>query len=220
MKTFRELKIVDPLQKKSKLLSVLDYMKSYPEQKWLYRDDLSNDYAKNVSKEIREVGCFESNFENYEKALIWVILWGREIKVSNIIPVNKRKLSFDQYNILIENFYSDMINLISLKFEVDVIISPPEKDLREIIGINTYNKLIKWARTCNRDTGNLHPRDFELWASFLTTVFDQESSLTPSLLGRILKEEMDWQEDETLQKLLIDFEYGLDLLKFYAKHRI
>ncbi|WP_316824722.1 hypothetical protein [Pedobacter miscanthi] len=219
MKTFKELSIHDQKNDKKNLIRFLDFLKKPTNNKWTYRVDLSEDYAKNIFKSISEVGCFESPILEERRALVWLVLWSKEIKIANIVPTETGSLGIDYYNRFLELFNSEMIMPAAKEVGVDVLSTSGYEDMETLIGTETYRKLVTWANTTNPNHGNGHPLDFERWAAFLTTSFEHDSKLTAKMLERWLIEDKDWEDNEALQQLMADYEYGLELLEYYVNNR-
>lgn len=219
MKTFKELSIHDQKNDKKNLIKFLNILKQPSNNNWVYRSDLSEDYAKNIFKKIDEVGCFESPELDDRRALIWLVLWSKEIKIANIVPTKPGSLGLDYYNRFLELFKSEMILPAAKAVGVDVISTSGYEDIETLIGTETFRRLETWANMTNPYHGSGHPLDFERWAAFLTTSFENEAKLTPKMLERWLLEHRDWEDNDNLQRLISDYEYGLELLEYYVNNR-
>ena len=216
MKTFRNLFIKgnNPQQLKEVLASIINRLNG----NWKFMYELSLDYAQNVSKDISEVGCFESPLIINNIARVWLIIWGNDLKITNIVPTKTRSLSFDEYNAFVEAFFNDCVKEVTSEYKVDVVMTKGNYDIEKIAGSETFMALNKWEKSCNHDTGNTHPMDFERWADFITTAYRTKSKLTTDLFKRWLTEERHWDEnDDVTYRLVTDFEYGLGLLKYHEQ---
>lgn len=216
MKTFKDLKIQskDSQTLKDILSSVISGLPS----NWKLRTDLVEDYAKNVSKGKDEIGCFESPIIGKQQGFVWFVIWEKELSIVNIVPTVSGELTFDEYNNILDVFYKDcVLNSLTGK-SVDVKVSGGIYDIETLAGKNTFNALNKWEKLCNHSTGNSHPNDFERWADFVSIAFNEKSELTPDLLSRWLVEERNWKDDDLVSELMLDYEYGLALLKHYAEN--
>jgi hypothetical protein len=216
MKTFKDLKIQskDIQTLKDILNSVINGLPS----NWKFRPDLINDYVKNVSKSKDEVGCFQSPLIDQQQGCVWFVIWEEQLSIDNIIPTLSDNLTFDEYNKILDIFYKDcVINSLSGK-SIEVKISNGIYDIESLTGENTFKALDNWEKLCRLSTGNSHPNDYERWIYFVLMAFKEKSDLTPDLLARWLVEERNWKDDDLVSKLMLDYEYGLSLLKRYAEN--
>jgi len=219
MQAFKNLRIVDPHSNRENLLNFLDALRSKPVSDWKFLEDKTSDYANNIFKDYREVAVFASPEICKRMATVWLILSGREVRISNIVPTETGSLSYDEYNAIFDRFYKQMVLPIAKEIGVDAISTAPEVHLEELIGEETYQKLIIWEITANSTSGNDHPVDFERWADFLTTAFNSKSKMTAELLVRWLFEDKGWMDIDIVQRLGSDFEYGIDLLNYYVNNK-
>jgi hypothetical protein len=216
MKTFKNL-IIQNSQSQS-LKDILQNVISKLPTDWKFREDLVENYAKNVSKDKSEIGCFESPEISGKKGLVWFVIWENELKIVNIVPTVSGSLSHDEYNQIFDKFNDDCISKVITSEVADITITKGIYDVKQIAGDKTYQALHKWEASCNHSTGNTHPMDFERWASFVCIAHNENSKLTPDLLERWLVEEKNWNDDDLVSKIVIDFEYGLSILDHYVKN--
>jgi hypothetical protein len=216
MKTFKSIVVKDSDNDKNKLITFLNYLKEHLQNGWTYRSDLTEDYAKNIFKNLDEVSCFQSPVKYENQALVWLVVMSKEIKIANVVPTKPGKLGIDLYNLFLDAFKEDMLMRSAREVGVDIITSGAYLDIASIIGEQTYNKLNSWEIACNRDSGNLHSLDFQRWAAFLVAAFETNSKLTAKILERWLIEERNWNNEDLIQTLVNDYEYGLEILKYYA----
>lgn len=214
MKTFNDLEIYSSTEKLQELLKKI---KKYLPSNWLYKKDYIESYSKNTSKSIDEVLCVESPVIAGKKGLVWIGQWGDCIKVVNIVPTEPGSLLYDQYNLILDNFFKDCVS----KFISDerVVYNTEGKNILSIAGEITLKKMELWETACNHSTGNTHPFDFERWSDFVITAHKQKSKLTPEWFEKWLVEEKGWNEDfDTTTRLVLEYEYSRNLLQEYDKY--
>lgn len=216
MKTFKDLIVRNDSQ--SELQNILERVILNSPSEWIFLEELASDYSKNVSKPKEQISCFESPEINGVKGYVWFVIWDNELKVTNIVPTEPGSLSFDEYNAILDKFHQECINPIDIGDNSTLIVSEGKYNFKEIAGKNTFDKLIRWEKSCNHSTGNTHPMDFERWADFLCIAFNEKTKLTPDLLQRWLLEECNWNDDELVTKIVIDYEYGLSILEHYVNN--
>jgi len=216
MKTYKDLII--QTNKIQTLKDILQTIISELPSQWKFREDLVEDYAKNVSKNKDEIGCFESPTINNKKGLVWFVIWGNELKIVNIVPTASDSLSHDEYNEILDCFNRDCASKSLVGKDVNLKITEGVYNIQQIAGEKTYDALNKWEKLCNHSTGNTHSYDLERWADFLSIAFKEKSKLTPDLLCRWLVEERNWSNDDLVSEMSIDYEYGLSILEHYVKN--
>ena len=216
MKTFKDLIIQN--SKIQTLKDILQTVISGLPADWIFRQDLVEDYAKNVSKNKDEVGCFESPTINAKKGLVWFVIWENELKIVNIVPTVSVSLTHDEYNEILDCFNRDCVSKSLLNKDVSLKITEGVYNIQQIAGAKTFEALNKWEKLCNHSTGNTNSFDFERWADFLSIAFKEKSDLTPDLLNRWLVEERNWNDDDLITKMVLDYEYGLSILEHYVKN--
>lgn len=186
--------------------------------KWLYRSDFEEDYIKNVMTDDIII-CLESpkfSFNNNTdlQAFVWMRHSKNEFEVFNIIPSLTRKLTYEQYNFILDQLYKCVVKKVAVKLELDTMITSPYKSMTEIIGEEAYERLYRFSRSANKSTGNTNPFDFERWCEFVFTLFRQNVKLNSDEFVRWLEENEGWSED-LAWKLAVDLEYALDILEKY-----
>jgi len=216
MKTFKNLIIQS--SNSQTLKDILHTVISGLPVEWKFRDDLVDDYAKNVSKKKDEIGCFESPAINSKKGFVWFVIWENELKIVNIVPTVSGSLTHDEYNDILDCFNRDCISKSLVNKNVSVNITEGIYNIQKIAGEKTYEALNKWEKLCNHSTGNTNSFDFERWADFVSIAFKENSKLTPELLNRWLVEERNWNDDELVTEMVLDYEYGLSILEHYVKN--
>jgi hypothetical protein len=200
------------------LIALLDKLKESETNKWSFEKKLTKDYATNISLPETCVACFKANSTKYFEATIWIVINDSELRVSNIVSRKVSYLGKDLYNIIVTDFFNHFV----IKYLPEgciVNLSSSEVSIEEIANTETAKKLIKWESLCNRSTGNTHPYDRERWFDFIITAVDTDSELSIGDLEQWLTEEKKWvvsEDDDLVEKLVIDFEYGVDLLKYYV----
>jgi hypothetical protein len=219
MKAFKNLKIIDPDSDRLNLIAFLEMIRSTRVSNWGFLEKESADYAMNLYKDYKEVAVFASPIICNRTARVWLVLSGREIKITNIVPTETGSLKYEEYNSILDNFNNQVVLPAARQVGVDVITTPAYVDMENIVGRETYEKLLFWEITANSNSGNEHDLDFERWASFLTSAFTYKSKITAQLLERWLLEDKGWIDGELVQRLGSEFEYGIDLLNYYVNNR-
>ncbi len=218
MKRFKELEITS---NEKELIDFLDLLKRSETNKWKYEKKLTKDYAINIMSSEEKVACFKANSSKYYHAIIWMVISDsrgkNQLRVSNIVSREIPYLGKDLYNEIVTNFYNDFV----FKYKTDSIkitLTSDDISIEEIANKKTAEKLKRWESSCNRSTGNSHPLERERWFDFIKTAVDTDSELLTGDLEQWLTEEKNWiiEENNVTERIILDFEYGRDLVKYYV----
>lgn len=159
-----------------------------------------------------------------------------EIKVGNIIPLEKNELSIDEYNCILMDFYNDVIKPYK-EAGTDLSISQPSDDIFEpltVISPKALEKLESFCSLANKSTGSSHPYDRERWFEFVCQTVDDDRIFDSSTLASFLQDENYWGEkpkdfigvmghyawdEEQAYELANEYESLCEVLQFYKKKR-
>jgi hypothetical protein len=140
------------------------------------------------------------------------------LRVLNIVPHKSPRLSYDQYNAILEDFYALYVKPAIDAVGGDAELTEPEADLERWLSPQSADKLRYFCISANKHTGSVHPADRESWYDFLTSVHNAGEDLGSSTLARWLQESGGW-DDEWADKLAIEYEFALGLLEYFDKAR-
>jgi hypothetical protein len=134
------------------------------------------------------------------------------LTVSNIRPHNKRQLSYDEYNSILEVF-SDIVRPCAKKREVHVELTSCHADLSDWLSKTALEKLRSFSTTASRNTGAALPLDRQRWLDFIVTAHREGSQLDGTMLRRWLIEIEGW-DPEIADHLAGEYAFGGKLLSF------
>lgn len=188
---------------------------------WKLRDDLKKKGEDSSLMSNRDVMCIESPeiiFEEHTiKAVLWMWMYENGFKVFNIIPLIGNHLSCREYNYILEQFRQSIIVPMSQNFDLDIEVSKPYLDIKDVIRAEGLKRLEHFSRTSNRSTGHSHPMDFNKWCDFVFYVYDNQIDLSSDDLMHWLMED-GWREDKA-HELSLDYEYSIEMLSQYEQAR-
>ena len=159
-----------------------------------------------------------------------------EIKVTNIVPLEKNQLSIDEYNAVLQQFYDDIIIPYAASNHEIRITEPSadEFDPTSVISSVALAKLKSFCNGANKSTGSSHPCDQERWFDFICQTVDDGMMFDFSTLADFLQDEsywgkkdpdflgvmgsFAWDEDHAYQ-LAAEYENACMLLEYYKKTR-
>lgn len=159
-----------------------------------------------------------------------------ELKVGNIIPVEKNELSIDEYNAVLLKFYNDIIKPYK-EGGTELSILQPSDDIFDptlVITEKALNKLKLFCSAANKSTGSSHPCDKDRWFDFICQTVDDEKTFDYLTLASFLQDETYWgkkQDDfigvmgnyawdeEHAYELAVEYENLCEVLLYYKKTR-
>ncbi|NFL36791.1 hypothetical protein [Clostridium botulinum] len=159
-----------------------------------------------------------------------------ELKVGNIVPINKNELSVEEYNNVLNKFYNDII-LPYKKSGTGLNISELSEDIfhpENIITVNALEKLKNFCLSANKSTGSSHPLDKERWFDFICQTVDDEKIFDSTTLANFLQDESYWGkkdddfigvmgefawDEEQAWELASEYEELCGILKYYKETR-
>jgi len=216
MKTFKDLTVKSSIEN---LISLVEKLQGDYSSNFKYVPEKSEDYASMIGKKKNEVLTFESPEIMGAVAFVWMVIGEeKDLRITNITPNKSGQLSIEQYNSILDTFFDNVIKP-NVNDNYQVILSTDTKTIIDYAGQETAEKLEVWIKSANKSTLNTHPLDFERWSSFLISAHQCESELTTTQLEKYLVDEIGIPDDRLVSKIVIDYEYGRDLLSEYDKHR-
>jgi len=148
-------------------------------------------------------------------AFLWLAY--REAKVlyvPNIVPAGTERLSREQYNRIVQEFYEKFVKGAAHKTGVRADLGRESVELEDLLGVEAAQALRRFSALANKSTGSSHPRDRARWEEFLMAAHLKGSTLAPDELERWLIQEQQWPSDKSTD-LAIEYEDAMSLLKDY-----
>lgn len=140
-----------------------------------------------------------------------------EFKVTNIVPMEKNRLNYDEYNDVLDKCAKECIipcvKACGLKYRV----TSENVNLEDYMCNESARKLRMFSSAANKSTGSSHPCDQERWNDFICQTVKNGDKDVISILGRWLVEEEGW-DDEHASELENEYEQGISLLEYYREH--
>lgn len=201
------------------LIDILSKWKSTPVADWAFDKASSDDYASNIFLKRDCVACFTYRPSNLDTAKLWITISKGQLIIANITPLLSTKLEMDEYNDIFDDFCDKFVKSLSTRDDIDIIIQEAEPSLADIANEETAEALMKWEGTCNKDNGNLHTLDEERWFDFVITAAKTKSPLTLEDLKKWLIEDCGWYDEDTIDRLLLEYENERRLLEYSMKRK-
>ena len=137
-----------------------------------------------------------------------------ELYVPNIVPAGTERLTHEQYNRIVQEFYEEFVKEAAHKTGVRADLGREKVELEDLLSKDSAQALRRFSGLANKSTGSSHPRDRIRWEEFLISAHREESTLAPDELERWLIEEQQWPSDKA-SDLAIEYEEAMSLLKAY-----
>ena len=224
MKTYQELIIKgESEQIEAFVRELILKVKSSPDSGWWFDpSDFGSTKKRSFDHNIKHLYYFRCNEEG-ERLSAKLILIKRHppgLFVINIFPsdASKHGLTYDEYNIILHDFYDSFINPIAEAPGISATLTTNELSIENFIGGNALHNLKAFDSKANKSTGSSHPSDKLIWHCFIVGAHLSKSDLTSSILKRWLHEEQNWDSD-TAFELCVEYEQGRNLLEFYDEHK-
>jgi hypothetical protein len=138
--------------------------------------------------------------------------------VSNIIPVSRDRLSYAEYNAVLEEFFRCVLEPSAERSGLATVLTEAQVDLEHWMPPATAAKLRAFSTCANKGTGSAHPQDRERWNDFVLSAHRDGSRMDAATLQRWLVEAEGWSP-EVADQLALEYEYGRELLTFAEEHR-
>ena len=158
------------------------------------------------------------------------------IKVGNIVPLSKNQLTIDEYNHVLDLFYTDIARPDCELHEKIKIVGPTSEqfDPHNYITDEALKKLTLFCNTANKSTGSSHPSDEERWFDFICQTVDDNRVFDYDTLFKFLTDEDYWGkkekgfigvmgrfawDEEQAEKLASEYESYIRILQYYKGRR-
>lgn len=215
MKKFIHLNIYG---KEEDLIVLLNKLKTQDSKEFSLDKVKTEDYALNVFRNKDMVACFKSNLKKHFDSTIWLAIVDSKLSIANIVSSSISSLGIERYNFILKDFWENFFKPITDENKYKVKITNEIVTIEDLVDPNVVRALNMWESTCNKSYPISHPNDRERWFNFLKVSIESRSILPLEDLEKWLIEDKKWyiDEDETVSNLMRDYEYGMDLLKFYT----
>lgn len=228
MKTYRELYFRGT---QKQLSEFVEHFREYAVGKWK---------AVKITDRWKDYLFIDYLGEVVNKARVSIYIGDRteagELKVGNIVPLEKNQLSVEEYNDVLLLFYNDVIVPFKESGTELMILQPSDDifDPTSLISQTALKKLENFCSAANKSTGSSHPYDRERWFDFICQTVDDGKMFDSSTLGSFLQDKSYWGEksdgfigvvgdyawdEEQAYELASEYENACDILCYYKKKR-
>lgn len=170
------------------------------------------------------------------------IYYGRDawregsIRVCNIVPLEKRELTVEEYNKVLNLFYIDIAKKYCEIHKNVKLVGPSSEqfDPLNYISDEALKKLTYFCDAANKSTGSSHPSDEERWFDFICQTVDDKRMFDYDTLFNFLIDEDYWGrkeegflgvighfawDKENAQELAMEYDNYVRILQYYKRTR-
>ena len=160
-----------------------------------------------------------ANDDGIKSATLYLCSKGDGYELAQIIPFEGSELSHREHNEILQDFELSVAAPAAVQAGFIVERTTPQETLDNWVSRETAQALRDFSRSATKSTGSSHPLDERRWFNFLIAAHgDKDSKLDTQKLTRWLVEAENWSDDKA-NELVIEYEFGLNLLREYDKRR-
>lgn len=137
-----------------------------------------------------------------------------EMRVVNIVPLEKSQLSIAEYNEVLEEFEAAAFRPAAEALGLRVKLTAADAGPTAWMSPDAADLLRRFSILANMSTGASHPLDRRRWHGFIIATHRERARLDASTLGRILVEVHGWPAGRA-SDLACEYETARELLKDY-----
>jgi hypothetical protein len=150
-------------------------------------------------------------------AKLWLTRRDGTLYVANVTPIGSTKLTADQYNALVFEFYQEFVQPAAKSLSsIRVNLGKAEENLNDWMSEATAELLRTFTASANPSTGSSHPMDQERWNAFVIAAHRESASFNTMQLRQWLYDVNGWH-DRVVSNLTIEYEQGRELLAQYDR---
>lgn len=209
IEVFQDLNVRGPIKHRTALRDQLILSTTHP---WRVDLERSKEFARNSTSEAEVLAFHREQADGLPAASL--SLWGTAdgYYVPNIVPAESRKLNYEQYNAILNDFREKVLQPVARRFD---FVAETTSDRQEVVAGLSPDAAMKLRAFCdnaNKSTGAGHPMDQRRWFDFLIAVHRSGKTIGRDLLERWLHEVERWDE-ESAHELAGNYETSLALLQ-------
>jgi hypothetical protein len=214
IEVFQDLRLCGQPQRRAELRQALIETASEP---WRHAPDAEEEMSA-VGNDDDILAFFHERDDNLPAAML--VLWSRPdgYEVTNIVPRDQRELGYTLYNRLLTEFVDKVAARAAEGAGFRVETTQSHQSIDQWAHPAVVEALRRFSSAANKSTGSSHPLDQKRWFQFLTASYEHGGELGTDQLARWLIEVEGWSE-EVAHNLILQYEFGLALLRFHESRR-
>ncbi|MEZ5455063.1 MAG: hypothetical protein R3F04_02975 [Lysobacteraceae bacterium] len=150
---------------------------------------------------------------------IGLVLWKErnELRVTNLVPITSGQLSIQQYNRALTEFKTLIADPVASHLGLKIVLTKQWETLTDWMSSGTADLLRRFSAMANKSTGSSHPSDRARWFAFIIAAHKEQVQATDRIKQWLIDVEH-WHPERAVD-LIIEYEYGLELLLQYEQQR-
>ncbi|POD96800.1 hypothetical protein BVY06_05600 [Pectobacterium odoriferum] len=212
LEVFQDLTIESSI----KINSLRDKLTAQAHGEWGHDIERENEISDAALVDEDVIVFNRAAFDDIDESCLILWQYGNQYKVTNIVPRNSGELGIRKYNIILNDFFNEIVIPMHKEGFLNFNISAQLKTIDSWLDESAADALMKFSRLANKSTKASHPLDQKRWLNFLIKAHRSAIKPDASELMRWLCEICEWP-DETASDLAIEYEFSLSLLNEYDK---
>lgn len=213
MKRFKQLRIFGDGEC-AKLF--LEALKKKRNQVFEYNRPLTEDYAKNIFRDVTDVGCFKSSRVSLFQSCVWVLFDKDHLYVANITSEINSSLSKDEYNFVLDSFLEDFARplMISDFQNLGIDLTPGILTMRNIVSAESYDILNNWQASYDKYYMEEDFHTYNFWIKAIVSLVRNKDEIDYDDLREWLIDDCGWSEafEYKIHEHYLNYELGRDVL--------
>lgn len=216
LEVFQDLSLSGPASSRRALRKALLKHTAPP---WRHAEETENQLPTGTESE-SDILAFDRDASDSLPAAT-LFLWGRPdgYKVSNIVPLQIGELGYRKYNAILKDFERRIAAPAAEQAAFEVKTTAALQSIDDWMRPKVASALRRFSAAANKSTGSSHPADRKRWLEFLVEAHAARIRLGADELARWLTEIEGWDDGHAFT-LAVEYEFALELLSEYDRHRL
>ncbi|MGR3565023.1 MAG: hypothetical protein ACU0FH_20240 [Heliomarina sp.] len=184
-------------------------------EEWVHNEEQEanlKQYAVGARQD--DILVFEYAGDSLPKASLTLWQRGNFYTVTNIVPAEVGELGVKLYNDLLVCFVAEVVDAAAVRDQLALTFTDDVRGLDTWTSAEAADALRRFSALANKSTTNSHPNDRQRWEEFVIEAHRDGDNLPVDILMQWLVEVDAWDENSA-NKLAIEFEQGISLLGAY-----
>lgn len=213
MQRFKQLQIIGNTQT---VLELLDTLKTKKGKVFEYNRAYTEDYARNIFRDVAEVGCFKTSRLSLLGSYVWLLFDKDHLHVTNITSDINPSLTKEQYNQVLDSFVSDFVRPFLKDDLANLIIdiTPGELSMSDLVSEDSYNALNQWQEAYDKYYMEEDFLTYSMWIKAIVALVKNNDVVDYEDFREWLIDDCGWPEslEETIHLFYLRYEVGRDVL--------
>lgn len=213
MKRFKQLRIFG-VDNSAKLF--LEALKKKKSQVFEYNRPLTEDYAKNIFRDISDVGCFKSSRVSLFQSCVWILFDKDHLYVANITSEINSSLSKDEYNLVLDAFLKEFVqpSMEGDFHNLGVNLTPGILTMEDLVSADSYDKMNKWQASYDKYYMEEDFLTYNFWIKAIVALVRNKDEIDYDDLREWLIDDCGWPEafEDKIHEHYLNYELGRDIL--------